>query len=96
MGREGFEWDGGKNRENRIKHGVSFDVAQYAFDDPKRIIVRDRSHGGSELRYYCIGLVGVGILTVRFTLRDSTIRIFGAGLWRKGRKIYEKENNIYG
>jgi uncharacterized DUF497 family protein len=96
MGCEGFEWDKDKNRENPLKHGVSFELAQYVFDDPKRIIIGDRSHGGSELRFYCIGLVGAGILTVRFTLRDGMIRIFGAGLWRKGRRIYEEKNSIHG
>jgi hypothetical protein len=28
------------------------------------------------------------IVTVRFTIREEIIRIFGAGLWRKGRRIY--------
>lgn len=31
-------------------------------------------------------------LTVRFTYRGSVIRIFGAGYWRKGKVIYEREN----
>ena len=39
--------------------------------------------------------VAEGVLTVRFTYRDSKIRIIGAGYWRKGKKIYEKENGIY-
>ena len=45
-----------------------------------------------ENRFYCFGRVGGGILTVRFTYRDSMIRIIGAGYWRKGKKIYETEN----
>lgn len=36
-----------------------------------------------------------GILTVRFTYRGSVIRIFGAGYWRKGKAIYEHENQIH-
>ncbi len=35
------------------------------------------------------------IITVRFTYRGKKIRIFGAGFWREGKKIYEKENKIY-
>ena len=35
---------------------------------------------------------GGGILTVRFTYRGETIRIIGAGYWRKGKKIYEEKN----
>jgi hypothetical protein len=34
-------------------------------------------------------------MTVRFTFRDEVIRIFGAGYWRNGRKIYEKENSVH-
>jgi len=33
-----------------------------------------------------------GIPVVRFTLRDGVVRIFGAGYWRKGMAIYEREN----
>jgi hypothetical protein len=33
-----FEWDEQKDRENQLKHGVSFAAAQYAFADPNRII----------------------------------------------------------
>ena len=89
-----FEWDEKKNLENLIKHGVSFYVAQLAFMDQKRIILRDISHSIDEDRYYCIGKVDKEIITVRFTYRNKKIRIFGAGYWRKGKKIYEKENKI--
>jgi uncharacterized DUF497 family protein len=34
----GFEWDEEKNKQNLKKHGVPFDLAQYAFGDPDRII----------------------------------------------------------
>jgi hypothetical protein len=47
-----------------------------------------------EQRFYCFGRVGDGILTVRFTWRRRVIRIFGAGYWRKGRRIYEQENQV--
>jgi hypothetical protein len=32
---------------------------------------------------------------VRFTYRENVIRIFGAGYWRKGKQIYEQENQIH-
>ncbi|MFQ5779880.1 MAG: BrnT family toxin [Nitrospiria bacterium] len=89
------EWDVGKDRQNQKKHGVPFEVAQYAFADPQRVIAEDLSHSQEEKRYYCFGKVGDGILTVRFTYRGRTIRILGAGYWRKGKKIYEKENKIH-
>ena len=95
MSRAGFEWDEKKNRQNQTKHGVSFEVAQYAFADQRRVIAEDLSHSTTEKRYYCFGKVGEGILTVRFTYREDSIRIIGAGYWRQGKKIYEKENQVY-
>ena len=74
-----FEWDQTKNDENQKKHGVPFEVAQYAFADPNRVIAEDLSHSQTEKRYYCFGKVGDGIMTVRFTYRGNMIRIFGAG-----------------
>jgi uncharacterized DUF497 family protein len=70
-------------------------MAQFAFADPKRVIAEDLSHSSSEKRYYCFGRVGDGILTVRFTYRIEVIRIFGAGHWRKGKRIYERENPLH-
>jgi len=90
-----FEWDPEKDRENRSKHGISFAIAQYAFADPNRVIAEDLSHSRDEQRYYCFGRVEGGILTVRFTHRRDVIRIFGAGYWRKGKRIYEQENRIH-
>ena len=89
-----FEWDGNKDNANQKKHGVSFALAQLAFLDHQRIILRDLEHSSEEERFYCLGKVSGGILTVRFTDRSNKIRIFGAGYWRKGKKIYEKENKI--
>ena len=91
-----FEWDEAKNSENRAKHGVSFAMAQMAFLDPQRVIAEDVGHSAGESRFFCIGKVGGGILTVRFTLRADAIRIFGAGYWRRGKQIYEQENQIHG
>lgn len=90
-----FEWDFDKDVENQQKHGVSFSLAQEAFLDPKRVIARDLAHSESEERFYCFGLVGGGVLTVRFTYRKYVIRIIGAGYWRKGKRIYEQENQIH-
>ena len=59
---------------------------------PRRVIARDIAHSQNEERYYCFGEVDGGILTVRSTYRASVIRIIGAGYWRKGKAIYEREN----
>ena len=92
MGTAKFEWDESKNVENYQKHGVRFEIAQYAFADPNRIIAEDLTHSNYEKRFYCFGKVDEGIMTVRFTFRRKIIRIIGAGYWRKGRKIYETKN----
>ena len=95
MSKASFEWDIDKDLENQAKHGVSFAQAQFAFADPRRVIAEDLSHSQTEERYYCFGAVEGGILTVRFTYRRGIIRIFGAGYWRKGRQIYERENHLH-
>jgi uncharacterized protein len=95
MAKTKFEWDPEKDTLNYEKHGVSFSIAQYAFADPRRVIAKDESHSQYEERFYCFGEVDGGILTVRFTYRSSVIRIIGAGYWRKGKAIYERENQIY-
>lgn len=91
-----FEWDEAKDAENRKKHGVSFFLAQYAFADPHRVIAEDLAHSETEERFFCFGEVNGGILTVRFTYRGGVIRIYGAGYWRKGKTIYEHENQVRG
>lgn len=94
MNESNFEWDEHKNEINKEKHGVSFYEAQYAFLDEKRIIAEDVNHSQEEKRFYCFGLNQQknGVLTVRFTYRLNKIRIFGAGYWRKGKKVYEQAN----
>ena len=94
MSRESFEWDPYKDIQNQLKHGVSFEEAQLAFVDSNRIFYIDENHSHSEQRYFCLGKVNDGIMTVRFTFRGSVFRIIGAGYWRKGKKMYEKENQI--
>lgn len=90
-----FEWDSRKNKINQEKHNVLFEEAQLAFLDSQRIIAKDIEHSSKENRYYCFGKVNEGIMTVRFTFRNNRIRIIGAGFWRKGKQIYEKENKIH-
>ena len=90
-----FDWDADKDSENQRKHGVSFTRAQYTFADPQRVIAKDITHSQTEERFYCFGEVDGGVITVRFTYRASVIRIIGAGYWRKGKAIYERENQIH-
>jgi uncharacterized DUF497 family protein len=88
-----FEWDDKKNQENIKNHHVSFEVAQEAFFDKDRIIVKDKKHSTKEERFFCIRNDGNGIVTVRFTMRKENIRIIGAGYWREGKYKYEQKTN---
>ncbi|CAB5098460.1 hypothetical protein D3OALGA1CA_1269 [Olavius algarvensis associated proteobacterium Delta 3] len=70
-------------------------MAQLAFLDKNRVILEDLEHSDDEKRYYCLGKIAEGVLTVRFTYRKKQIRIIGAGYWRKGKQIYERENKVH-
>jgi uncharacterized DUF497 family protein len=70
---------------------VSFAFAQLAFLDRCRLILEDLEHSVDEKRYYCLGKVSGGILTVRFTYCSNKIRIFGDRYWRKGKKFMKKK-----
>ena len=95
MAKARFDWDDAKNRENWHKHGIDFASAQAAFADPRRVIAKDMAHSENEERFFCLGAVASGVLTVRFTYRSGVIRIIGAGYWRKGKQIYERENKVH-
>jgi uncharacterized DUF497 family protein len=51
-----FEWDEGKNRLNRRKHGVSFELASLVFEDEGCLVRRDRIDGETgEQRWQAVG-----------------------------------------
>ena len=92
MNTPSFEWDEDKNLLNQIKHNISFEEAQLAFQDVNRYIYKDIDHStATEKRYYCLGKIKDKICTVRFTYRNGNVRIFGAGYWRQGKKDYENK-----
>ena len=91
-----FEWDDRKAHENFAKHGVSFELATRAFEDPKLVLAEDLLHSRTEPRYFAFGRVRGGVLTVRFTVRVERVRIIGAGLRRKGKVFYEQANRLHG
>lgn len=87
-----FIWDPQKERINLEKHGVDFVTASLVFFDPQRKVFTDGKHSRDEERYFCIGKIDSGILTVRFTYRGHKIRIIGAGYWRKGAGYYDQKS----
>lgn len=92
-----FEWDEEKNRRNRAKHRVSFEVAQRVFDDPWVLISQERIVE-VEHRWLAIGMVprtrgGFALLVVAHAPREEdseeVIRIISA------RRASSKERRVY-
>ncbi len=54
-----YEWDERKNEENQRKHGISFELAALAFEDPRCLISFDREDESGELRWHGIGAVSI-------------------------------------
>ena len=54
-----YEWDEGKNRENRRKHGIGFEVAALVFEDENRLILLDRVDEAGEQRWHALGAVSI-------------------------------------
>jgi uncharacterized DUF497 family protein len=86
-----LEFDPDKEAANLAKHGVDFSTVHRVFEDPDRMIFANQKHSSEEPRFYAVGHDGLGILTVRFTFRGETIRVIGAGYWRKQKKAYENQ-----
>lgn len=86
----GFVWDKEKAENNKIKHGVSFELAVQVFNDPYLYEIYDYAHSVDEERYIYIGSVlGDLIFFVVVTDRDNHKRIISA------RKATKKERNYY-
>lgn len=88
-------WDENKNALNKKNHRVSFELAQFVFDDPLHLSRQDRVVNGEE-RWQTIGLIGgVALLLVAHTWIDhegeESVRIISARLATKTeRKNYER------
>lgn len=85
-----FSWDARKNRANTQKHGINFETAIVAFDDPFQVTLEDREVEG-EQRWHTIGMVNdLSIILVVHTNEDEElIRIVSA------RKATPTERKIY-
>ncbi|GFK92534.1 hypothetical protein NNJEOMEG_00359 [Fundidesulfovibrio magnetotacticus] len=90
-----FTWDERKNALNKAKHGIRFETALLAFDDPLHLSRLERVVGGEE-RWQTLGSAGgVVLILVAHTYRDhagqESVRIISA---RKAtaheRKLYEQ------
>jgi uncharacterized protein len=77
----GFDWDAGNERKNAVKHGVSQAEAEQVFFNEPLLLLEDREHSVSELRYHALGITNdERLLHITFTLRQkgTLIRVISA------------------
>ena len=91
----GFEWDNRKAKENKKKHGVSFEEAQTVFYDEWAILVEDEGAADDgENRFILLGMsLGAKTLVVCHCYRedDEVIRLISARRATKSeRRDYER------
>lgn len=87
-----FEWDPGKERGNRRKHGVGFDEASTCFGDPLALVLADEVQSHREQRYILVGRSAHGrLLVVVHVDLGSRIRIISArAATPRERRSYEQ------
>ena len=88
-----FEWDERKAEANYRKHGIRFEEAALAFNDPFSLSEQDRIENG-EQRWQTTGMVGGYLLllvahTVQFEGVEVVRIISARPADRKERKRYE-------
>jgi hypothetical protein len=88
-----FSWDVRKDRENQLKHGISFEEASTAFADENARLKHDPDHSQQEDRFILLGFSAkLRILVVAHSYRadGNQIRIISA------RKATRNERKQYG
>ena len=88
-----FEWDATKNRRNKQKHKISFELASEVFFDPFCLTIPDES-SASEERYWTLGripdsLTLVVVHTFSYRSGEEIVRIISA------RKATPRERRFY-
>jgi len=93
-----FEWGERTAASNRVKHGISFELAITAFDDPFALVAPDPAHStAAEPRRWLIGAADTGVVVVVFTVRGAGAvhRIISARRAnRKERQRYEQSKGL--
>lgn len=83
-----FEWDANKNLKNIEKHGIDFNDATQAFDNPM-IRKVDNRKDYRETRWIAIGLLIDFVIVIVYTIKDKVIRFISV------RKANKKERKKY-
>ena len=86
-----FEWDDSKAKQNQSRHGIPFEAAITAFDDPLQLRFDDIAHSTpQEEREILIGRMDSGVIvTIVFTQREEACRLVSA------RRAERKERTLY-
>jgi uncharacterized DUF497 family protein len=91
-------WDENKNIENKVKHKIGFEDAQYVFADPDRIERLDQSEGNTsgEIRWQTIGRVGDLLFVVYAEKGDDTRMVTAREAEKHERRSYNGYYQIDG
>jgi uncharacterized protein len=82
-----------KAAQNLANHGVSFEAARLAFDDPFAVVREDWRQDYGEVRYVLLGMVQDHLLAVVHAQRGARVRIISARLAEpRERRRYHEEN----
>jgi uncharacterized protein len=84
-----FEWDDGKEKSNRAKHGVLFEYGTRVFLDPNRMDFEDVRHDYREERRIVLGEIDGELFVVIYTPRQEVKRLISA------RKANDRERRKY-
>jgi uncharacterized DUF497 family protein len=92
-----FLWDPAKAQDNFRKHHILFDDAEYAFDDPLRMIRRDNDSSEDEERWQTIRNAMGQLLFVVYTYAgDNDTRLISARLaMPKERRTYYGDSKTH-
>ena len=90
-------WDEAKNAENKQKHKIGFEVAQYVFADPLRIWRFDRSENNAsgEERWQTIGRVGKTFFVVYAEQEEGDVNVTRILSAREAEKHERRSYNGY-
>jgi hypothetical protein len=73
-----FEWDDAKAAANVRDHGVGFELAARAFNDPFAVEWFDTRRAYGEDRMILLAMVDGQVLTVVYTERGERVRLISA------------------
>ncbi len=86
----GFEFDGVKSRENKVKHGLDFEDAGRLWLDP--LAIMGPADSKTEERFIFVGKIDDNHWAAIITFRGANIRIISVRPARKEEKeIYEDQ-----